>query len=310
MHEPDYKHLIAFLKAMEFNTLTRRVAEKSGHRGGRDRGGRQADVGLGVAVFRRRPSAGTTATCPSGPPPATLLTAGGGGSRRRSRRRTARSTRPPSSPAAHLAAARAGKFDRGKYETVRTLDRLKAWVLRAKDIGFVALDTETTSIDPMTAQLCGFSLAVADNEACYVPIGHRDGGKEGGSDLFAPEAKLAPNQIPEKQALETIQELLEDPGVTEDRPGPEIRLADFRAARDRGASLRRHHADVLRARRRQGRARPGRARRTVARPPAHPVRAGHRHRQEPGDVRRRDDREGRASTRPKPPTSRCGCGRR
>jgi DNA polymerase-1 len=116
--------------------------------------------------------------------------------------------------ATHLAAARAGKFDRSKYETIRTLDRLKAWVLRAKDIGAVALDTETTSIDPITAQLCGFSLAVADNEACYVPVGHRDGGKEGGSDLFAPEAKLAPNQIPEKQALETIRELLEDPGVT------------------------------------------------------------------------------------------------
>ena len=46
-----------------------------------------------------------------------------------------------------------------------------------------------------------------------MPIGHRDGGKEGGSDLFAPEAKLAPNQIPEKEALEIIQALLEDPGV-------------------------------------------------------------------------------------------------
>ncbi len=87
-------------------------------------------------------------------------------------------------------------------------------MLRARDLGFVALDTETTSIDPITAQLVGFSLAVTGNEACYVPIGHRDGGKEGGSDLFAPEAKLAPNQIPEKQALEIIQELLEDPGVT------------------------------------------------------------------------------------------------
>ena len=30
VHEPDYKHLIAFLKAMEFNTLTRRVAEQAG----------------------------------------------------------------------------------------------------------------------------------------------------------------------------------------------------------------------------------------------------------------------------------------
>ena len=63
-------------------------------------------------------------------------------------------------------------------------------MLRAKDIGIVALDTKTTSADPMTAVLCGFSLAVADNEACYVPIGHRDGDTQGGNDLFAPEAKL------------------------------------------------------------------------------------------------------------------------
>ena len=96
---------------------------------------------------------------------------------------------------------------------MRTLDRLKAWVLRAKEIGVVAIDTETTSLDPMVARLCGFSLAVADNEACYVPIGHCEGGGQGGTDLFAPEAKLCPDQIPEKEAMEVIQEILEDPGV-------------------------------------------------------------------------------------------------
>ena len=40
VHEPDYKHLIAFLKAMEFTTLTRRVGGEVRHRGERDRGGR------------------------------------------------------------------------------------------------------------------------------------------------------------------------------------------------------------------------------------------------------------------------------
>ena len=84
---------------------------------------------------------------------------------------------------------------------MRTLDRLKAWIARATDLGVVAVDTETTSLDPMTAHLCGFSLAVAPNEACYVPIGHRDGGPAGGSDLFAPESKLCPDQIPEAEAL-------------------------------------------------------------------------------------------------------------
>ena len=40
----------------------------------------------------------------------------------------------------------------------------------------IIIDTETTGLDPMVAQLCGFSLAVGDNEACYVPIGHKEGG--------------------------------------------------------------------------------------------------------------------------------------
>ena len=57
---------------------------------------------------------------------------------------------------------------------MRSLDRLNAWIARAHDIGVVALDTETTSLDPMQATLCGFSLAVAPNEACYVPLGHRE----------------------------------------------------------------------------------------------------------------------------------------
>ncbi len=207
VHDPDYKLLIAFLKAMEFNTLTRRVAEKSGIEASeieasaklsssgagsppamqstpaRIAGNGQLDLGITPApTFARAPAEGKELT------PAALATA-------------------------HLAAERDKKIDRSKYETVRSLDRLKAWVLRAKDVGVVAIDAETTSLDPMVAQLAGFSLAVADNEACYVPVGHREGGKDGGSDLFAPEAKLCPGQIPEKQTLEAIRELLEDPGV-------------------------------------------------------------------------------------------------
>ena len=53
----------------------------------------------------------------------------------------------------------------------------KHWIARAHDTGVVAVDTETTSLDPMQAALCGFSLAVAPNEACYVPLGHRQGGE-------------------------------------------------------------------------------------------------------------------------------------
>ena len=96
---------------------------------------------------------------------------------------------------------------------MRTLPRLKEWIARAHEIGVVAVDTETTSLDAMQAHLCGFSLAVAPNEACYVPIGHVEGGGEGGADLFSPEAKLCKDQIPEKDALAALKPLLEDKAV-------------------------------------------------------------------------------------------------
>ena len=115
---------------------------------------------------------------------------------------------PVSLAAARLEKLRAIPFDRSKYEVVRSLDRLRAWAARAIDVGYVAVDTETNSLDPMQAMLCGFSLAVAPNEACYVPLAHRKGGGEG---LF--DAGLEDNQIPEKDALDVIKPVLEDKGV-------------------------------------------------------------------------------------------------
>ncbi len=93
---------------------------------------------------------------------------------------------------------------------MRDLARLKAWIERAIEVGQVAIDTETTQLDPMQAMLCGFSLAVTPNEACYVPLAHRqaDGGSEG---LFDAGVVAAPD--PEKDALDAIKPLLEDPGV-------------------------------------------------------------------------------------------------
>src|SRR5262245_14401260 len=82
---------------------------------------------------------------------------------------------------------------------------------RARDLGAVALDTQTTSLDPMQATLCGFSLALAANEACYVPLGHRKRGDGGDGSLFAGE--IAPDQIEERAALEAMKPLLEDAGV-------------------------------------------------------------------------------------------------
>ena len=118
---------------------------------------------------------------------------------------------------------------------MRTLARLKEWIARAHEAGVVAIDTETTSLDAMQAGLCGFSLAVAPNEACYVPLAHREGGGEAGTDLFAPEAKLCEGQIAEQDALGLLKPLLGRQGGAQDRAEPEIRLAGVRPARHRDA---------------------------------------------------------------------------
>jgi DNA polymerase-1 len=212
VQEPDYKHLIAFLKAMEFSTITRRIAEKSGI----DASQIEADVALAAGAASSPPApAGEVGarSAPGGgtgdlfaPPPQPSPASGG---RRPESKAGDSSLTPISLAEARAAAARQQKIDRTKYECVRTLDRLKAWIARAHETGVVAVDTETTSLDAMQAGLCGVSLAVAPNEACYVPLGHKKNG--GGEGLF--DAGLEENQIAEGDALRLLKPLLEDASV-------------------------------------------------------------------------------------------------
>ena len=112
--------------------------------------------------------------------------------------------------ATRIAAAHNSGIDRSRYEVVRDLDRLGGWIARAVDLGRIAIDTETTGLDPMQAALCGISLAVAPNEACYVPLAHRQGGEAGGG-LFA--GPLASDQLGERVVLAAMKPLLEHRGV-------------------------------------------------------------------------------------------------
>jgi DNA polymerase-1 len=209
VHEPDYTRLIAFLKAMEFTTLTRRVAEFSGL----DPAQIEADGKLKAGVAQPKLEPTGQATLPLQPSPT------GAGESAASERRESPPRRTQAEPGelvpqvlatARIDAAHHAKIDRSRYEIVRSLDRLNAWVARARDIGVVAMDTETTSLDPMQAMLCGFSLALGPNEACYVPVGHRQGGVGKGG-LFAGD--IVPEQIEESAALAAIKPMLEDPGV-------------------------------------------------------------------------------------------------
>ena len=93
--------------------------------------------------------------------------------------------------------------DRSAYETVQSLDRLQDWVARATAARLVAVDTETSSLDAMQADLVGVSLALGPNNACYIPLAH------GGTDLLAE----TPDQIPMADALAALKPMLEDDSV-------------------------------------------------------------------------------------------------
>jgi DNA polymerase-1 len=117
---------------------------------------------------------------------------------------------PQSLSAARLEAARKQKVDRAAYEIVQNIARLKEWIARAHSAGVVAINIQPIGEDPLQASLCGFALAVAPNEACYVPLAHR---KAGGGDGSLFDTGLAPDQISEDEALAALKPLLEDSGV-------------------------------------------------------------------------------------------------
>jgi DNA polymerase-1 len=205
VHEPDSRKLVAFLKAMEFTTLTRRVAEYA-----------QIDIADVAADAHLKSAFAPTATEADSPQTLPL------GGEPDSRAKGTATTRPAANVAATastlspqaLAAARTekaatGKIDRSKYTTIRTLDELNHWIARAHDLGHVAIDIKATSIDPMQADICGIALALSPNEACYIPLGHKKSG--GGDDLFA--SGLEEGQIEAAKAFDALRKLLESEAV-------------------------------------------------------------------------------------------------
>ena len=100
-------------------------------------------------------------------------------------------------------------FDASKYECVRSADELQKWIDQAYERGWIAVDTETTGLNEMIADLVGISLCVEAGEACYVPLAHRDGSAD---DLFGSDA-VAEGQMPLDQALTMLKPMLEDPSI-------------------------------------------------------------------------------------------------
>ncbi|MBT6273968.1 MAG: DNA polymerase I [Chromatiales bacterium] len=87
--------------------------------------------------------------------------------------------------------------ERGEYECVLTKEALDSWVMRLREAPLIAIDTETTSVNPMQAKLVGISVSVEVGGGAYIPVAHRYAG--------------APEQLDIDYVLERLRPILEDP---------------------------------------------------------------------------------------------------
>ncbi len=85
-------------------------------------------------------------------------------------------------------------LDYSGYCTIVTLKDLHQWADRIRKIGRFAVDTETTSEQPVRAELVGISMCAEDGKACYIPVAHAQG-----------------DQLNKEEVLSVLRPLLEDP---------------------------------------------------------------------------------------------------
>lgn len=115
-----------------------------------------------------------------------------------------------------------------KYHTIVTLENLKEWAERLQTAEIISFDTETTSVDYMQAKLVGFSFAITNDEACYVPLRHDYDG--------------APIQINFEEALVVIKPILENEAIK--KTGQNLKY-DYQILKNMGITLRGIVADSM-----------------------------------------------------------------
>ena len=111
---------------------------------------------------------------------------------------------PPEVPAAPEQPA----IKTADYQIIHDQAELDQWIAAIRETGYVAIDTETTGLDEMQADLVGISFAVAPGRAAYVPVGH----VAGTDDLFGQSARVE-GQLDEVQVLAALKPVLEDPAI-------------------------------------------------------------------------------------------------
>jgi len=122
-----------------------------------------------------------------------------------------RTEQAPAPKAAASEASALAAIDRSTYECVQTVEALQLWADKATKNGYVAVDTETTGLDPLRAKLVGISLCVTAGEACYIPLEHGAGGGDQGSLAF--DAAPKPKQVALKDVVRILGPMLRDESV-------------------------------------------------------------------------------------------------
>lgn len=153
--DPVADDLLAFLAAMEFRTITRRVADR---------------LGVDAPVITESPVAEAPQEAPT-----------------------------------------TQEFDSDAYVKITDATTLSKWIDAARARGYVAVDTETTGLNEMIADLVGVSLAIDPGEAAYLPLTHR-ATADTTADLFGSD-DLADGQMDMSEALALLKPLLEDSSV-------------------------------------------------------------------------------------------------
>ncbi len=82
------------------------------------------------------------------------------------------------------------------YYLINSLDEIDKWIDEAEEVGEVAVDTETTSLDPHQADLVGISLCSKVGKACYIPVGHK-----------------SPKCLKKDAVIKKLKKILEDPSI-------------------------------------------------------------------------------------------------
>jgi DNA polymerase-1 len=99
------------------------------------------------------------------------------------------------------------------YELILQKEELERWISEARHVGIVAFDTETTSLEPLKAELVGFSLCIYPQRACYVPVGHTAPSSQTLEGIAPSCPSSHYTQLPLQEALQLLKPLLSDPTV-------------------------------------------------------------------------------------------------